>query len=386
MKNVTLRLFKATLILVIILSYHGKSILAQQALIAPGKQLMFDNVAPSYVANKFSTNLKRSHSELSFTRINKDFLNEIIVKKIQSGEITTYEYTNFESIYKNRLYPLLLTEALIKLGFRSDTVPDFENDKGYSVQLKEINAKEIKSYLFYEEWSFDTTNLIFSKTPIYWGPIRTWHTDNIIKRGAEENFPIDSIGSSLEYCFLIQNKKTKKHPELKLVAKLKTEFLIHHQHFYSYFFPLSEEIHNDYQVFIDELAFMEKENCPFWNSIDKSTLCDFIFNLNKIKDKSYDFTNPSKKLSETEIKNILFPKEKISIYDFSKEEYIDTLIANPIQSKDIISFIFFEEWFLDEENLYLEKKITAIAPVIIAYDDVQGIIIEKPLYVVKLNN
>ncbi len=386
MKNLALRLFKATLILVIILSYQGNPILAQQALISPGKQLMFDNIAPNYVTNKFSTNLKKSHSELSFTRINKDFLNEIMVKRIQSGEISTYEYTNFESIYKNDLYPLLLTEALIKLGFRSDTVPDFENDNGYSVQLKEINAKEIKSYVFYEEWSFDTTNLIFSKTPLYWGPIRTWHTDNIIKRGAEENFPIDSIGSSLEPCFLIQNKKTKKHPELKLVAKLKTEFLIHHQHFYSYFFPLSEEIHNDYQVFNNELAFIEKENCPFWNSMDKSTLCDFIFNLNKIKDKSYDFTNPSKKLSETEIKNILFPKEKFSIYDFSKEEYIDTLIANPIQSNDIISFIFFEEWFLDEETLYLEKKITAIVPVIIVYDDIQGIIIEKPLYVVKLNN
>ena len=46
----------------------------------------------------------------------------------------------------------------------------------------------------------------------------------------------------------------------------------------------------------------------------------------------------------------------------------DTVITSKIEIADITKIRFLEEWYLDEENMVIEKKILAIAPVVDKYD------------------
>jgi hypothetical protein len=66
------------------------------------------------------------------------------------------------------------------------------------------------------------------------------------------------------------------------------------------------------------------------------------------------------------------------------EEY-DTVINTKLDRRLIHRITFLEEWYFDEENFIMEKKVVGIAPAITSYSDSSEILGYKPLFWVYLD-
>ncbi len=122
---------------------------------------------------------------------------------------------------------------------------------------------------------------------------------------------------------------------------------------------------------------------PWVQNIDRRKRMTFV---NKIMDAAYSgkiqaydyFNNP---LTVEQVKLIGVD----TIYQTLKRVYppydeYDTVIISKFELKDITKIRFLEEWYIDEDNLEIEKKITGIAPVIEKYDQSGNLLGSQPLF------
>lgn len=65
---------------------------------------------------------------------------------------------------------------------------------------------------------------------------------------------------------------------------------------------------------------------------------------------------------------------------------VDTVINTKLERKDIHRVTFLEEWYFDEENFIIEKKVVGVAPALTLYDDSGEIKGFKPLFWVYMDD
>ena len=97
------------------------------------------------------------------------------------------------------------------------------------------------------------------------------------------------------------------------------------------------------------------------------------------KIQAYDyFNNP---LTVEQIKSIgVDTIYKTLTRDYPPYDEYDTVIISKFELKDITKIRFLEEWYIDEDNLEIEKKITGIAPIIKKYDQNGNLLGFQPLF------
>ena len=97
------------------------------------------------------------------------------------------------------------------------------------------------------------------------------------------------------------------------------------------------------------------------------------------KIQAYDyFNNP---ISVEQVKSIgVDTIYKILTRDYPPYDEYDTVIISKFELKDITKIRFLEEWYIDEDNLEIEKKIIGIAPVIEKYDQSGNLLGFQPLF------
>ncbi|MCF8298725.1 MAG: hypothetical protein K9J13_14345 [Saprospiraceae bacterium] len=357
------------------------SMFAQDNIFLPKNILMYDEVYPEefilgYTWHGVLPRITKQNLELKL--IDGTTIQDIIVNKTLSGDIDVYEYRDINDVLNNKIDSVLNIENVnARLGYSIDTIPDWEIEEGYTVSENKINPKELKAFSFYEEWGFDVKNLTFSKNVKYWLPIRVFNYKNM---GIQ--FP--------ESCFMIKNQKSKKDKMIPF-AKVVTEFLIHGRPYYYSKFMNSDTVECSFEIlFEDKIQLIEKHNCPFWNSYNKDQLANYLLDASIVKDNAYSYENPEQKLNSQEIVDIIEPKRNESFYIFSDDGDIlrDTSIqiTEALTAYDIVSYIFYEEWFINPTTLYIEKKITGICPVVLGNNIYDGKYIFKPLYILKLNS
>lgn len=103
------------------------------------------------------------------------------------------------------------------------------------------------------------------------------------------------------------------------------------------------------------------------------------------KVKAYDYITDNP-LSKEQV-NAIF--NKFDTVTFTRlnppyDEY-DTIINIKLERKDIHRITFLEEWYFDEVNFKMEKKVVGIAPAITMYADSSEILGYKPLFWIYLD-
>jgi len=122
---------------------------------------------------------------------------------------------------------------------------------------------------------------------------------------------------------------------------------------------------------------------PWVQNIDRRKRMAFV---NMIMDAAYSgkiqaydyFNNP---ITAEQVKSIgvdTIYQTLMRVYP-PYDEY-DTVIISKFELKDITKIRFLEEWYIDEDNLEIEKKITGIAPVIGKYDQSGNLLGFQPLF------
>lgn len=97
------------------------------------------------------------------------------------------------------------------------------------------------------------------------------------------------------------------------------------------------------------------------------------------KVKTYDYANTP--LSPVELKNLLYRTDSLQIQSPRPPyDYIDTVIIQNLDIKDIVKVRFLEEWYQDRSTLLISKKVLGIAPVAAVYHDDGELKGYKPLF------
>lgn len=103
------------------------------------------------------------------------------------------------------------------------------------------------------------------------------------------------------------------------------------------------------------------------------------------KVKAYDYIT-EEPLSKNQIEGIFNRSDTLMLTRTKPpyEEY-DTVINTRLDRRLIHRITFLEEWYFDESNFKMEKKVVGIAPAITSYGDSSEILGYKPLFWVFLD-
>lgn len=319
-----------------------------------------------------------------FFEINKniDFL-KILVRKAMKSAIKAYDASQYDEYYPYSSLepskPLTENEILKTLG--QDTAIVFNNDGTGEERkvVKVINLDELKSINFIEDWAFTENPLSFKKNVYVIEPVR---------RALYAYSDDGEYRSRKVFRFYNNPNKIAEKSKLKLAATVK----------YEHFFNLEGNFQdNNFQKLV-EMCFLQNEKSsennqitnsltsPFFNTFNQrvfiSTLLSNVFSG---KAKVTDF-NGSKALTPEDAKSRVFEKVVVRVTNPDTWQDEDRSIENDYSSQ-IVSVIFIEEWYFDEESLCFEKKVIGIAPVRYFYDyeNEKDILKRKVLFTVYMN-
>jgi len=310
-----------------------------------------------------------------------DFLT-IIAEKAVGGSIKVFdaintdEYYPYSALVSNRE---LAVNSILK-GLGQDTFRVISSD-GFDVErlsVKVIQLEELTSMNFVEEWALSADPLCFTKKVRAIDPIRRYsdYNDDLQEYRYRKVFRL----------YNNQSSGADRSP-LKLAAKIK----------YEHFFNLDLAYMADNFQKLVEKNFLQNENSFVANQLNSSVNTPFFngFNqhlfiqtlLNNVfsgKANAADFYT-SKPLTAQEARDRVFQSQPVIIIDSYTGEEVERTIENDYTS-EIVSVIFIEEWYFNEDSLSLEKKVIGIAPVRYYFDRVnqQDRLKREILFVVDL--
>lgn len=104
------------------------------------------------------------------------------------------------------------------------------------------------------------------------------------------------------------------------------------------------------------------------------------------KVKAYDYIT-DEPLTKEQV-NAIFIKSDTMMLTRTAPPYdeYDSVITHKLDRKYIHRITFLEEWYFDEENFKMEKKVMGIAPAMTSYGDSAEIIGYKPLFWIYLDD
>ncbi len=103
------------------------------------------------------------------------------------------------------------------------------------------------------------------------------------------------------------------------------------------------------------------------------------------KVKAYDYISNTL-LTKNEVE-VIFNRYDTVLYTRTVAPFdeVDTVINTKLDRKDIHRITFLEEWYFDEKNFSIEKKVVGVAPAITLYSDSGEIKGYKPLFWVYMD-
>ncbi|NVO10038.1 MAG: hypothetical protein HXX16_08775 [Bacteroidales bacterium] len=296
-------------------------------------------------------------------------IKKVIVDKVLAGfKVFDPSQANEDFPYSalDQNEPLALTEIQRNLGQRADTVRKINDDGTIEVMVayRQIEPKELSSFNFIEGWSLTANPLNFHKEVFAYEPVRRYLDDFS-----------DFDKFRYRKAFRLYNNPNYKidKSKLKLAAQVKYEHLFNFDGVYrnEIFSDLVAKrlSQNDLDFQISQIY--SNTISPFFNGFNQlifiKTLLDNVYSGNAI---AYDYYT-SAKLTPQEAKGrVIIPKTLIITNPLSGENEERTIEAD--LTSEIISVVFTEEWYFDEETLQLEKKVVGIAPVRYFYDWANG--------------
>lgn len=287
--------------------------------------------------------------------------------------------TNFESNYLNedlseKTISELIWEKLTTKDFklyRFDFVPDIFSIKEEQDLTQWVNGMDksqlvnmdhnIRSIIFFDEWSLDAEKFVFTKELAGYCPIKLHQRQADVTGHAPVNrIPLGIIrfpGEKRKFFSRLNNKN------LIPVKKIAYEFLMVNEYWLK-----AVANNNAIAPYNGGPSLFFKENNFQWSEFHARKIIDVIFDrIHSNKRMIYDL-DKNLPVDINQIHKELFPEE----YELSDNEVmdqdgfgieIDSITKIYELKENIYSLIFFEEWSLDTSSLYINKKVTAVAPV-----------------------
>jgi len=312
---------------------------------------------------------------LEIRNIQKDSLNAFIMKQLLTDKIKVY------SAFDNNLYDLQKNELVInelteRMGGGNDTLLIEENGiLTQKVINNDINIEEVKSLLFVDSWFFNAEKMSFNKEVTAYYPIRWYYKPDDIDK---ENILLKKL-CKLDFENMSKKDITKSNKRLFHFLSIKYEQLIDNEE--EYFDSNTKNIRYDFAL--------ENKNAPYFTSLSKQFLAESILNKainNEVQVIDFQTQKP---ISAPEvIQRMGAQTDTIMVVDENGNQKRVTVIGK-VNSSEIRSYIFTEDWFLDPLTLRIVKKIRAIAPVRFYYkeDDVeQENVLKIIIFDLKLSN
>ncbi|MEI6123121.1 MAG: hypothetical protein WCQ95_05770 [Bacteroidota bacterium] len=104
------------------------------------------------------------------------------------------------------------------------------------------------------------------------------------------------------------------------------------------------------------------------------------------KVKAYDYFSDLL-LTKQQVNSIMNRNDTLkSTRPFPPYDEFDTVIVQKLERKNIHRITFLEEWYFDEKNFTMEKKVVGIAPAITMYADSNEIKGYRPLFWIYLDD
>jgi hypothetical protein len=269
-------------------------------------------------------------------------LNEVLINGVMKGNHSVYQIP-YGTLFPYNLYELNQTMTLPEieesLGKRKEYFENYDDEGNYFTEEREVNydLSEIKSLQFVEEWSFDEEKFQMNKKVLGVIPIR-----HLLDYDVEEEI--------YRRTFLIRYDYNAKPPKnLKQIYRIKYEF------------PIENENLSFYAEW--EFGKYEKYDNPMWTVLAADRLKNLLFKaVINGKIQPYDFeTGEPMSLADCRI-GLGEREENYMIYN-EYEEYTDNIVKIPANMDDVKSFIFVEDWLIDEQSLQIVKTVVGIAPV-----------------------
>ena len=247
------------------------------------------------------------------------------------------------------------------------------------VRLNDIKMDEISSVNFIEDWTLSTDPLAFTKNVYAIEPVR---------RYPNPFSDYDDFRYSKTFRFYNKLESPKEISKLKLAATLKYEHFFNLDIGYrtNRFIESVENCINQLSRDYDANQLHGNNNAPFFNGFNQNILVKTILNsVFEGKVKAYDYKS-SKLLTPQEAKGKVLVKESVLVVNSETMLEEERTVVNDITSQ-ILSVIFIEEWYFDEESLHLEKRVVGIAPVryFEVFDSEQSILNREILFKISLN-
>lgn len=307
--------------------------------------------------------------------ISKINIKKLIIKHLLKPETVVFEdYIPYENdLYKNLMPVKYSTEDIRKqLGECTDTImtfdPDIEEFTETIIQNK-IDTTEINGIIFYDKWIFDENKFKMYKEVTAFSPVRNY-------------FRPDDLGKIMPLYKLVawfvfepyKNKKEMKNSvkRMKLISEVTYEYYINNVELEIY--RINEDLMQGLQLEKN----LKKQGCEYWTSYAKEKFKHLIIDdVISRKRKGFDFQ--TLKLLETEKckKRIGIFTDSIYSPNIETGEFTVNTFERQLDYSEIKSFIFIENWYVDEITLRIKKEVLGVAPVRTYYkeDDYNS---EKP--------
>jgi len=288
-------------------------------------------------------------------------MQKVIVDKVLTGKFKAYDPSQandnfpYSAIEPDNI--LTLTQIQRSLGQTADTVRKFNDDGTIEVMVayREIEPKELSSINFIEGWSLTANPLNLKKEVYAYEPVRRYLDDF----SDFDKFRYRKV-------FRLYNNPNYKvdKSKLKLAAKVKYEHLFNFDGAYrnDVFSDLVAKRLNQNDLDFQISQIYSNTISPFFNGFNQrifiKTLLDKVFSGDAIA--SDYFT--SAKLTPQEAKGKVIKPQIVLVTNVLTGEDEERAFEADLTS-EIISVIFIEDWYFDEETLQFEKKVVGIAPV-----------------------
>lgn len=272
---------------------------------------------------------------------------DYVFDKVLQGNLPVYSGLSDNYVIDTTSEPVSIEDIKTKLNIGFETI-SYTDENGNVVTQKiryDFKPEEIKEIGFAEEWKLTDSSFILEK--------------NI-----------------LEYCF-VREYKTENNQLRKLITfsiRPQLDTIINQQ-----WELLGSKIS---EIFIEALAFSEamevyevsKENWeagnalfndrnPFWNFYTYKKLVNgLVENVKSGKVAAVDLKT-KKILSFSDIEERMGIVDMMISYTDENGEMITQNFKPELNTSDIKSLIFVEEWYIEKNSLALKKKIKGIAPV-----------------------
>lgn len=243
--------------------------------------------------------------------------------------------------------------------------------------------EELKTVLFIEDWFFNKQDFVFEKDVIGIVPVRSFYGDD----DTLKQFP-----RMMKICRILpfknQTDESIKKSKEKLVLTKKVE--------YEFFFNQTEALLQQidsacFQCVKNNGEVLEDYFAPHFNTLVRKKLVNMLIEevISK-KRKAYDPWDKETVMPAKEIMPRLGAKsETIMVQDENTGELIKQEVEGFADKTQIKSVIFVEEWYLNTETLYMEKKVKGIIPIRHYYkeDDIdQEFPVKKKVFLVKFED